>query len=348
VAYNRDTARIERELRRALDGMLAAQTRELTSAWVRGFDVLMPAFVAGLQDLIAAVEAGEIPSRALVERTARLQDAVTLAQRRLEDLAQQSSVTISTDLDDVTAMAAQAQPLLVASQLPEGVGLARVFGRLDPGALAAIVQRTTQQITALHYPLADVATERMQRELVRGISVGDNPRTAARRMLQGVEREWNGGLTRALTISRTEMLDAHREASAAGRRATGDVVTGWRWLAQLDTRTCPACWVMHDSVHGNDEDGPNDHQQGRCIASPITKSWADLGYDIPEPPSLVRDARAAFMDLPRADQLTIMGPARLDAFLSGRVSWSDLATVRHTDGWRDSVVPTPVRQLASA
>jgi hypothetical protein len=115
----------------------------------------------------------------------------------------------------------------------------------------------------------------------------------------------------------------------------------------IAVHNCVACWVMHDTEHPNDEPGPNDHQQGRCIASPITKTWRELGYDIDEPPSLVRDARATFMGLSEEQQLAIMGPQRLELFLSGRVAWSDLATVRQTEGWRDSIVPTPVRRLAA-
>lgn len=348
MAYSRETRRLERQLRRDLDAMLTLQTRTLTEAWVRAFDVLAPALVVGLNDLIdAARRENTAAPRALIERTARLQAALDMVHRRLQELAAQSGVVITSDLRDIATAAADAQPLLVASQLPPEPGLERAFGRLDPTALTQIIDRTAQQVTALHYPLADTATERMKRELVRGVAQGDNPRLAARRMLQGMEQEWNGGLTRALVISRTEMLDAHRQAAAAARQAAGDVVTGWRWIASLDHRTCTSCWVMHDTEHPNDEPGPNDHQQGRCIASPITKTWRELGYDLEEPPSLVRDARATFMGLPEEQQLAIMGPQRLDLFLSGRVAWSDLATVRQTEGWRDSIVPTPVRRLAA-
>ena len=102
---------------------------------------------------------------------------------------------------------------------------------------------------------------------------------------------------------------------------------------------------MHGTIHDLDEPGPIDHQQGRCARVPVSKSWRDLGIDIPEPPSVVPDALASFRAMPKSDQLAVLGHTRLALLDSGRIRWSDLATRRQTDGWRDSIIPTPLADL---
>lgn len=243
----------------------------------------------------------------------------------------------------------EAQGVIIASQLPRQAGtraeLAVQFNRVDPRALEAIVARSTQDITAASYRLGSVGQEAMRRELVRAVAIGDNPRTAAARMVANAQGAFNGGLNRALTIARTEMIDAHRAASAEAQIANDRTLAGWQWIAQLDHRTCPSCWGQHGSRHSVEEPGPLDHQQGRCARLPVTRTWRELGFDIDEPPSVVPDARTVFNALPRDEQLAIMGTARLDALDAGTITFADLSQRRVTVGWRDSFAPTPVRQL---
>jgi SPP1 gp7 family putative phage head morphogenesis protein len=185
----------------------------------------------------------------------------------------------------------------------------------------------------------------MRRALLAGISVGDNPRTAARAMLSRVEGAFNGGLTRAMTIARTEMLDAYRTASRYTHAANADVLDGWVWTAALDRRTCPSCWSQHGNVYPVDQPGPLDHQQGRCARVPKTKTWRQLGINLDEPPSVLPDAQTRFWQLPAADRAAIMGPARLELLRTGRIGWDDLAVRRTSTGWRDSYTPRSVADL---
>jgi hypothetical protein len=213
----------------------------------------------------------------------------------------------------------------------------------------AIVRRTAEQINARHWPLADEATERMKRELVRGVVVGDNPRDAAARMVRNLEGEFNGGLARALNLARTEIIAAHREAAQIGQERHEDVLDGWVWMCELNAsrgRTCPACLALHGTVHPLSEPGPKGHQQCRCSRAPKTKSWADLGFDdIDEPDDLVPDGRALFDSLPEAEQVEIMGRRRLALLRSGDITWEDLPELRTTSGWRDSWGTRSIRDL---
>lgn len=348
MAITRETLRLARELRVSVASITDARARVLVQAWVRAWDELAAALLAGVDDVVAGVPAGSTPTRTQIVHNRRLMAALDQALTQLKVLAAEAQIGVRGDVEAAARLAGQAQAGLITSQLPptEAAVKARL-DRFDPRTLDAIVQRTTQHVTALHYPLAANAYEAMLRELIRGVAVGDNPRESARRMLARVEGQFNGGLTRALVIARTEVIDAHRAAALAAQQANADVLAGWVWHCQLDTRSCPSCWSRHGTLHPVSEPGPLDHQQGRCSRTPQTKTWRELGFNIDEPPTLLPDAQATFRALPEADQVAVMGPARLAALQSGHASWADLSIRRRTFGWRDSYAPRPARDLAA-
>lgn len=347
MAVTAETLRIVDRLRRDLTRMADAQTLALTRAWVEAWDVLQPDFQAALAELMAGAVDGKI-SRAAVAKNIRLRDALKTARTMLDELARTTDGVIVNDVGEAVLDALDGHAALIGSQLPPNTAAAGVsFTRMSPDALAAIVERTTKQIHSSTRPLPADVERVMKRELIRGIAVGANPRATAQRMLQQTEGRFNGGLTRALTIARTETLDAHRAATKASEKANKTILEEWEWHAALNARTCPSCWSKHGTRHPLEEDGPLDHQNGRCARVTVTKSWADLGFDIEEPPSLTKDAKAVFNDLTPETQRDIMGAQRLELLQSGKVSWADLSSKRETDGWRDSYTVTAVKDLTA-
>lgn len=347
MAVNPRTLRLINGLRLQINAEVDAVTRQLVAAWVRAWDEARAEMLAAVDDLLAVGE-GEWPTRWQIQRATRARDALAHIRARLDTLAADAGVRITDAAGQIVPYTAAAEPWVIASQYPPGYDsahLAGTFDRVGTAALDAIVQRSTRQITSLLRPLSAQATEAMKRALIRGVAVGENPRVAARQMLARLEGGFNGGLTRAMVVARTELLDAHRAAAKAQHAANSDVLVGWIWQAQLDKRTCPSCFAQSGQLHPLDEDGPMDHQQGRCARVPQTKSWKDLGFDIPEPASIIPDARQVFDSMPAADRLAVMGKQRLAGLDDGSISWSDLSTKRSTDGWRDSWAPAPLRQL---
>ena len=144
-----------------------------------------------------------------------------------------------------------------------------------------------------------------------------SPREAARIMLRRLGGVFDGGRWRAENIARTEMLDAHRASALAARKANTDLLSGWEWSATLDRRTCPACLAMDGQRFDTETPGPEGHQQCRCTALPITKSWRDLGFNVDEPVSTRKSGREWFDEQPEEVQLDVMGPGRLAAVASG-------------------------------
>jgi hypothetical protein len=189
-------------------------------------------------------------------------------------------VTITSDLSRVVEDAVVAQREILTTQLPGLIDPRDLLVNVRPRdrSFDVIVQRATEQITARLRPLAPAADAAVRRELIRGVAVGSNPRATAARMVERAGGQFDGGLTRALVISRTETLDAHRAAAKASQDEQAEVLAGWIWLCHLSPRTCPSCLAKHGTFHELDEPGPEDHPQGRCSRMPKVKSWAELGF----------------------------------------------------------------------
>jgi hypothetical protein len=345
VSVTRHTLRLIDQLRAEINRALDDDTRRLVAAWVRAWNTLNNEWRAAIDDIVAASGPDRWPNQSQILHVTRVQVALAATTTELEQLAALTQTTVVSTATALTEQQAFWEARIIASQLPAETGPARLLGdSFSDLALAAIVERTTQHIESRRDPLAAATQEAMRRALIRGVALGQNHRLTAQQMLRRSEQHFNGGLTRALNISRTESLDAQRTAAAAYQQQHRDVLKGWAWNSKLDSRTCPSCWAQHGRVHPLTEPGPHDHQQGRCNRVAVTKSWAELGIAIPEPPSALPNARERFRRLPRAEQLQIMGPARLAALEDGVLDWSQLSVNITSPGWRDSWVPVSVRQ----
>ncbi|WP_242892456.1 phage minor head protein [Actinomadura litoris] len=346
VAFTSRTLGLARAAITAVGRLADAAVRALTAAWVQAWDGLAGTFTTALETLLAGAE--RWPARRVIEQDRDLRAALDAALRALGILADLTATEAAAAARDAAARAGRDQADIIGSQLPPG----RHDHPVRPGgfqqAIDAIQRRAQQRIIALTRPLARDADAAMRRALVRGVTLGKGPRDTAGRMVRQVEGAFNGGLTRALTITRTETLDAYRQAAAAVQDGSRDVLAGWVWLAQLDTRACPACWAMHGTEHPLDEPGPQGHPNCRCSRAPKTQSWRDLGFDLDEPDDAFPNGEAAFRALPRSQQVQIMGRARLALLDDGAVGWRELARRRENPGWRDSYAAIPVRDLSPA
>lgn len=351
MAIRRPTLRLLRQLAIAIGADVDQVTRTLTQAWVRAWDELENQWRAAMNDAVeyAMNHAGQWPPPREMQRIERLGRALDDSTRALTQLGQRAGVTITDGAGRVVAADAEFEPRLVSSQVPAGEAAqlaAQYTARVLPSALDVIVARSQSQIASTLRPLSADASEAMKRELIRGIAVGSNPRdVVARRMVERVQGAFEGGLTRAMNVARTEMLDAYRTASRYSHAANSDVLAGWTWHSALDRRTCPSCWSMHGRTFPLEQPGPLDHQQGRCTRLPKAKTWRELGFDIDEPADEIPNAQAKFWGLPEPDRIGIMGRRRHELLRSGRIGWDDLPVERPNRAWRPSFAPRPVADL---
>lgn len=337
-------AEVER-IRKQVASMTADQTLALTRAWVAAWDVLQPELNAAISELLANAKDGRVPVT-VVAKNKRLLAALRQARAMLEELAKQTNTQVITDVGQAMADAVSQHEAMIRTQLPPGTaGAAITFTRVDSAALAAIVERTTQRIHSLTYHLGADAERIMKAQLIRGITVGANPRKTAARIIRLTEQGFNGGLTRALNIARTETLDAHRAATQASEKANSSVLEGWEWSANLSARTCPSCLAMHGTRHPLNEPGPQDHPSGRCARITVTKSWKDLGIDLEEPEPLTQDSESWFNNLTDSSKIEVLGKTRTEMLANGDIKWADLSVKRGNKGWRDSYSMRTIAEL---
>ena len=358
MSISDETLRLDTQLRIRLDRNVDHTIRLLVQRWAEAWTTVAGDWNDVVAMILEARDAGKPLKVSEALRARSVLNALEATREALTDLGQYAGVTIVEPLADLSVDAAAAQLDIMRSQLPAGpgdtLGLRAAVIRADPQQIAAIVRRVTETVTSLADDLGDHGMAAVRNELIRSVQLGLNPRETARRVVTAnrlvnhLEHGFNIPLNRALNITRTEQIDAARDAATIAQQANADILEGWTWLAQLDTRTCPSCWSQHGTVHPLEDPGPWDHQQGRCTRMPTVRSWRDLGYDIDEPESLLPDARATFDALTDAEQLAIMGPRRLELLRGGQISWDDMSAVRKTEAWRDSLGVRPLADIPAA
>lgn len=340
----RDQLRIEA----ALDVLLASRLTEvelaLVEAWSQAWDMVRPEVEAALIALAAEHAGGRITRTALL-RDARASAALEAVYGALDDMAARSPALAGTFLTGVVAASSDGAADMIRAGL-SGVLRSELRSSVvgaDAGQVAAIIERSTQQITARHYELAAEAQASIRREMLRGVAVGENPRRAASLAVRGIEDQWNGGLNRARVIARTEVIDAHRVAAQRVEEANADVLAGWEWLTHGDERTCRACLAQHGSRHEIDEPGPLGHPQCRCARVPVTKSWEDLGFPgMRDPVSRTGTAEELVDSMSESELRAALGNDGYAAWKRGDYPISEWSRRKSVQGWRDSFVPTKV------
>lgn len=324
-----DPYAVELALAAALQRITDQQTAAIAQSWARAWSEVSADLLDALAEILTA--GGRVNTMAVV-RYERLASVLAVIADQLEALVDQLGVTITADLAEVLAMADQGTAALIAAQVLNRRDLAVLPA--PPDALAAIIERTTQQITSTSAPLADETYAIIVRELTRGVAAGDNPRETAARMVERAEDLHNFGRARAENIARTETLDAHREAARVSQDANADVLAGWVWLAHLGDRTCRSCLSMHGRFFELDVPGPHDHPQGRCSRTPVVAE-EDGTFDL----SWVPSAAEHFDQLTPEQQRAILGRQGYDAWVTGDFPIEKWTKNRETTGWRDSQVP---------
>lgn len=336
-----DVADMAVRLKLTTDKAIDATTGRIAAAWSRAWDEMAQEWREALLELASLAENGQWPTRGQVARSVRAQAALKAASEALEHLAEVARLEVSGDLPALIVAAEQHHATLIAAQLPPGHRLP-VVG-FDAASVAWMVERTTQQITVLHWPLTQEADAAMRSALIRGIAVGDNPRVAVADMLRRVEGVFNGGRARAENIARTEMIDSLRAAAQQKERQHLDVLKGWRWTAKLDSRVCPTCVERHGQKFALDEPGPLGHPSCRCARTPVTRTWAELGFPGLEEP--VRDAPTGmewFYAQPGSVQRSILGPKRYAAWKNGDYPSERWSVLKPNPQWRASYVAGPI------
>ena len=342
MTINRDVLAIDADLDRLLAVDLDEQEALLVAAFADVLRITRQEAEAIAGAMVDAAESGRSVG-ALAARDERVALALTAIREAVDTALTTSLARVRYSTEGTVQRATTGAQGMVAGQLTGALRaeLASSVVGASPVQVQAIVERTTQRIVSQTQPLAANVERAMRRELRRGVAVGENPRQVARRMVRSLEDATDLQLSRAMTIARTETIDAHRAGGKAVETANADVLDGWEWYCHADERTCPACVSMHGERFPTEQTGPEGHPNCRCGRIPVTKSWADLGFPgVPEPDLGMVDAGEWFDGLTEQEQRSMLGVRGFDAWQAGTFPIEQWSTRRSTDGWRDSIAPS--------
>jgi SPP1 gp7 family putative phage head morphogenesis protein len=229
-----------------------------------------------------------------------------------------------------------------AGRKPAGVSLGSSWTNLPDEQLQAFVGMAGDgsPLGELFATIPQVTTDAMQMALVQGISLGEGPRTVARRVRKAADI----GRYRAETIARTEMIRSAREAQRQ-LYTQNPAVTGYRRQATQDSRVCLACLALSGTLSTTDEIMPS-HPNCRCVMIPVTLSWAEISGDssIPDTRPKPVTGEDILRGLTAMEAQQILGKSRYALYAEG-LPLSDMATVVQNADWGPTTRVLPLRDL---
>ena len=296
---------------------------------------------ASLQAMLTQEIEGLAEQMALMDE-AQLSKAIQMNRLKLllgqvEEQAARFGVVVQAEVSAMQTQAleqgiADAMALMDASlpALPPEIHrqVVRAFTRLHPDAIeamAGLLGPDSPLVESLETNFGVAVREQVEKHLLDGITVGQNPCRIARLLTRNVRDSLGNGLTWALRTVRTAQLSSYRLASHATYAANPNVVKGWVWHAELgSSRTCMGCIAKHGTVHPIDET-LRDHHNGRCAPIPLTVTYRDLGLNIDEPTEEIEKGEDWFKRQPQTMQRQLMGGAMHDAYRAGKFRFGDLS-----------------------
>ena len=145
----------------------------------------------------------------------------------------------------------------------------------------------------------------------------------------------------AKLVARTEVMRAYRQSTLETYKA--NEVEKVIWLADNTAVTCIACWSMDGMIYDIDK-VPGDHPNGRCTTIPLIDGLTE--EELKENPELAGfSSEDKFKKLPLDKQIKVMGAGRHELWKSGKLPWRDIAGIRSSKDWGDTVRIVPLNEL---
>lgn len=302
-------------------------------AWTRIREKLDPLTA----EIAAERKAGREISTSWLFQQERLTSLLRETEAQIREFARFAETAIINE-QAIAVEAAQTQTaalveLQVSARADIPARISASFTRLPKAALDDLVGFLSDgtPLRELLDTLPGNASANVRKSLIQGVATGRNPRAIARE----IRGELGGDLTRALKISRTEVLRSYRESSIRGMAANG-VVERWRWNATKTARTCAMCITM-DGQEFPVTTPFGSHPNCRCGPIPVTK------YFTP------RETGAEwFARQPEATQREILGPGKQEAYQAGRLKLTDLVGYRDDERWGPVRFERPLMALRNS
>lgn len=330
---------------------LLAAERESATRLVQSYGTIYER----LQTLIRALEAditdlGEAATPGRVAKLARYKELMRQTAAEMDRFA----VILENEVTQMRVLAARQATEQAASlmqmalpSMPDAAraSIAAKFNRLPVEAVMNMLGQTAagSPLTAIFEGYGAQAAQAMSEALLEGIALGYNPRKVAAMILQSL----GGDLTRALAISRTEVMRAYRAATLASYRANSDVVKGWIWTVTKDTDPppCLACLALDGQEFPLTEEFMPSHVNCRCSPRPRTITYREMGIDADDPPDGYETAAQWFESLPEIEQQKFFGKAAWEAYKNGEVKLTDFIGVQESAVWGKAYVERSLKDI---
>lgn len=336
--------------RRQLAAREKQAVAQLEAAYAHVLTTLQPALDHLYKQMSDILNRGGIVSPHFLYEANRLETIKHLISQSIDHFGALSRVETAQVQQFAAHLGQESAQQMMQATVPQGVHW--TFGIPSPAAIANIVG-ATQAGT----PLSDLfngfgreAADLAGKALIRGVTLGINPRQIARDVMQ----ELGTSRARALTIARTEMIRSYRDMQIENFRANDDVVNGWTWVCSLSKSSCAACVAMHGTHHDLSET-LDEHANGACSMAPDTKSWADilgpLGIDtsgIEDTGSDIQSGVSWFDEQDEATQRAILGPGKFAAWKDGQFSLADVVGYDEDEDWGTSIKEKSLKALVNA
>jgi SPP1 gp7 family putative phage head morphogenesis protein len=325
-----------------LSEAIARNRREVLNAERRGANRMVQAYgetytrlSRQLDSLIERIEdlrsAGKTVSQNMLFREVRFRLLLEQVQEELDRFAPAASATVVEAQRAAVGLAGSHSQELIrtaAGPLPEGRFVPESFTRFSPETVRELVGRTAagSPVRELFEQFGKDASIRARAILVETVTAGQPLNVAAK----ALREELQIPLARALTISRTEVIGAYREASIRTYEENKEIVPGWRWTAALNQRTCAMCLAMDGRVFPNSVPFGS-HPNCRCTPVPETKPWSELGpefADIPDNRVKLQKGSEWFAKQPDRIKRKILSPRKYELYKSGDLTLDDLIAYR--------------------
>lgn len=338
MTVNRDVLRVDEELDRLLLEELSAHEAALVAAFADVLRVTRAEAEAIAAAMVEAAADGRSVSGLLV-RDARVREGLSAIREAIGRAVETTLARVPVEVSDTARRSAEGARDMITAQMGGTLRseLRSSVVAASPDQIAEIVARSTDRIVSQSMPLGADAERIMRREIRRGVAVGENPRQTARRMVRALEDASDLQLSRAMTIARTEQIDASRRAAQSTEERNTDVLAGWEWQAHSDERLCPACLSMHGTRYDTEIPGPLGHPNCRCSRIPVTKTWAELGFTGMTDPEPIGETREQVLDsMSDEDMRRMLGARGYQAWKAGDYPPEKWAVRRESDDWRAS------------
>ncbi|HZM00608.1 MAG TPA: phage minor head protein [Planctomycetota bacterium] len=311
---------------------------------VLGFlnDRVLPDVLARIEARLARVE--ERGFDAGVHSTRRLRDLAVELRGVIAGGVTQASARLQKDLAPLAASEAQWQKALLEKTVPLQVEWALPSTRM----LASIVTARPMSGRLMKDWFDDLARDtqgRVTQQLNIGLASGETLRQIVARIRGTRDAGFRDGVLQvtrreAEGVVRTAVGHVSNHAREATYEENGDVIEGVRWLATLDTSTCPTCAALDGQVTEPGEgQRPPAHWNCRCTTTPVLKTWRQLGVSMRE----ASEGERAAMGGPVRDTMTYgewikeqpawvqeeaLGPARAKLLRDGDLEIGDFVDRR--------------------